>query len=497
MRMPGAPRIAEIDEAQIDRTLAADRLTLTFPPSLEALYEEETARKRSRSLAYRGLLGIAVYLLFLVTDYLLVPDVLDEAIVIRATVVGLGLRVFVLLLQSPPRFLREGITAATSTLAGFSQLYIMLISESAIRVGMHTAVALVIVFVAVVQRLYIGYATAACLALLAGHATAVLMLQELTWPLAVSLFMVSICMVGLALIGSWSLSREMRRSYLLDLKQRRANLYLAEMSLRDPLTSLENRRALDAVANAVTSTMAGGEDLAAVLLDIDHFKSFNDTQGHMAGDVALQRIADLLRASLRSDSDHAFRFGGEEFLLILPRTGLGQATRLAERLRQAIETEAIPNPHTEAGVLTASFGVAARRCESASCRGPADRKRRRRALRSQARGPQSRARLVPGGSQIEPCPSPRRDSTNSADRPRSRQATIIARRTEPHPEHDVRRLKIDCERRASCLVSSSACCRDGLLHSCSCAGFSPPISETSAPSSRERKRRGCPSPCCR
>lgn len=364
--MPGAPRLAEIDEAEIDRALAADRLTLRFPPSLEVLYEEETARKRSRSLAYRGLLGIAVYLLFLVTDYLLVPDVLNEAIVIRSAVVGFGLLVFVLLLQSPPRVLREGVAAAVSTLAGFSQLYIMLISESAIRGGMHSALALVIVFVAVVQRLYIGYATAACLALLAGHATAVIMLQELTWPLAASLFMVSICMVGLALIGSWSLSREIRRSYLLDLKQRRANLFLAEMSLRDPLTSLENRRALDAVANAVTSTMAGGEDLAAVLLDIDHFKSFNDTQGHMAGDSALQRIADLLRSSLRNDNDHAFRFGGEEFLLILPRTGLEQATTLAERLRQAIENEAIPNPNTEAGVLTASFGVAAMRCESAS-----------------------------------------------------------------------------------------------------------------------------------
>lgn len=364
--MPGAPRLAEIDEAEIDRALAADRLTLRFPPSLEVLYEEETARKRSRSLAYRGLLGIAVYLLFLVTDYLLVPDVLNEAIVIRSAVVGFGLLVFVLLLQSPPRVLREGVAAAVSTLAGFSQLYIMLISESAIRGGMHSALALVIVFVAVVQRLYIGYATAACLALLAGHATAVIMLQELTWPLAASLFMVSICMVGLALIGSWSLSREIRRSYLLDLKQRRANLFLAEMSLRDPLTSLENRRALDAVANAVTSTMAGGEDLAAVLLDIDHFKSFNDTQGHMAGDSALQRIADLLRSSLRNDNDHAFRFGGEEFLLILPRTGLEQATTLAERLRQAIENEAIPNPNTEAGVLTASLGVAAMRCESAS-----------------------------------------------------------------------------------------------------------------------------------
>ena len=364
--MPGAPRLAEIDEAEIDRALAADRLTLRFPPSLEVLYEEETARKRSRSLAYRGLLGIAVYLLFLVTDYLLVPDVLNEAIVIRSAVVGLGLLVFVLLLQSPPRVLREGVAAAVSTLAGFSQLYIMLISESVIRGGMHSALALVIVFVAVVQRLYIGYATAACLALLVGHATAVIMLQELTRPLEVSLFMVSICMVGLALIGSWSLSREIRRSYLLDLKQRRANLFLAEISLRDPLTSLENRRALDAVANAVTSTMAGGEDLAAVLLDIDHFKSFNDTQGHIAGDSALQRIADLLRSSLRNDNDHAFRFGGEEFLLILPRTGLEQATTLAERLRQAIETEAIPNPNTEAGVLTASFGVAAMRCESAS-----------------------------------------------------------------------------------------------------------------------------------
>jgi diguanylate cyclase (GGDEF)-like protein len=215
------------------------------------------------------------------------------------------------------------------------------------------------VFIAVVQRLYFSYAAIWCLVLLAGHTMAVFMMAELGRPLEISLFIVAFCMVGLALIGSWSLAHEKRHSYLLDLKQRRANIALAEMSLRDPLTSLENRRALEVVTGRVSGAAAGGGDLAAIMLDIDHFKMFNDTQGHLAGDSALQRIADLLRASLRNDNDHAIRFGGEEFLLILPGTRLDQATKLAERLRRQIEAEAIPNPRTAIGVLTASFGVAA------------------------------------------------------------------------------------------------------------------------------------------
>lgn len=350
--------VMAIDEAEIDRALTQRRISNTFPPALEALYEAETSRSRSRSLARVGLLGMLVYAPFLAMDWLLVPDILPLAILVRFSVLVLALVVYLIVLRSPPRIWREGLAGAICVVAGYSQLIIMLLSQSTDRDRIHYAVALIIVFIAVVQRLYLNYAIAACLLLLAGYSAAVIVLPEYTLPQMISLFMISSALVGLSLFGTWSLAHEVRHNYLIDLKRRRTNLALAEVSFQDPLTALENRRALDAVVLDAVSRPER-ERLAAILVDLDHFKQYNDTQGHAAGDVALKRVSALLKSSLRDGSDHAFRFGGEEFLLLLPRIGVAQAALLAERLRKRIEQEAIAHPAVPRGILTASFGVAA------------------------------------------------------------------------------------------------------------------------------------------
>jgi diguanylate cyclase (GGDEF)-like protein len=105
-----------------------------------------------------------------------------------------------------------------------------------------------------------------------------------------------------------------------------------------------------------------GDDVAVILADIDHFKDYNDTQGHLAGDVCLKRVAGIVQAELRTEGDMAFRFGGEEFLLLLPKADLSTAISVAERIRRALEEAGIPHPaRVPPGVVTASFGVAATR----------------------------------------------------------------------------------------------------------------------------------------
>jgi diguanylate cyclase (GGDEF)-like protein len=163
------------------------------------------------------------------------------------------------------------------------------------------------------------------------------------------------------LAAAWLLEREARQAYLLRLKERLLNTALDDMSRHDPMTGLENRRALDLAFGAIARDAHHGEDIAVVLLDIDHFKPYNDTLGHMAGDEALRRVAQELRAGLRAGTDRAFRFGGEEFLLLLRRTSLSEAVQLAERLRRRIEAAELPHPHGPGAVVTASFGVAAAR----------------------------------------------------------------------------------------------------------------------------------------
>ena len=95
------------------------------------------------------------------------------------------------------------------------------------------------------------------------------------------------------------------------------------------------------------------------MIDVDYFKSFNDSFGHVAGDDALRQVAEMLRNSCTRSSDMAARYGGEEFAIILPGTSSGGARLLAEKVRRAIEGLRIPHDQPKPGSsLSASIGVA-------------------------------------------------------------------------------------------------------------------------------------------
>ena len=97
------------------------------------------------------------------------------------------------------------------------------------------------------------------------------------------------------------------------------------------------------------------------MIDVDHFKFYNDSLGHQEGDVCLRRISGIIRSELRERGDMAFRFGGEEFLVLLHELDLPAAIAIGERVRQAVEAAAIPHPAEPTGrtVVTVSVGAAA------------------------------------------------------------------------------------------------------------------------------------------
>lgn len=118
------------------------------------------------------------------------------------------------------------------------------------------------------------------------------------------------------------------------LKER--NQRLEELSNTDPLTQLANRRQLMRVlVQEFQRSFRGGHPLSLVMIDIDHFKSINDTYGHQQGDEVLKVLAETLRSQLR-DYDLASRFGGEEFAMVLPETDPLHATQVAERIREVV-----------------------------------------------------------------------------------------------------------------------------------------------------------------
>jgi diguanylate cyclase len=105
----------------------------------------------------------------------------------------------------------------------------------------------------------------------------------------------------------------------------------------DALTGISNRRCFDANLNTLAGeAMNSGEELCLMLLDVDHFKKFNDTWGHQVGDEVLQFVALTMQQTVRGQ-DHAARYGGEEFAIILPNTPIEGAMKVGENLRQALE----------------------------------------------------------------------------------------------------------------------------------------------------------------
>lgn len=127
-----------------------------------------------------------------------------------------------------------------------------------------------------------------------------------------------------------------------------------ELAKVDPLTGLYNRRELDNLfRNLYLGAIDSNEPLSVIVADIDHFKSINDTYGHQEGDDVIVRFAGILRSCTRH-SDICSRWGGEEFVLLLPGTGLETAYEVAERIRKAAENCLKIGGH----LITCSFGVA-------------------------------------------------------------------------------------------------------------------------------------------
>ena len=126
-------------------------------------------------------------------------------------------------------------------------------------------------------------------------------------------------------------------------------------AMEDPLTGLRNRRGLHAHYERRIATLRIYEKASIIMCDIDHFKHVNDTYGHNAGDEVLKYVANLLQSSIRID-DGAFRWGGEEFILLLPHKSTQEAIVLAERLRSLIEESVITFEGTDIKI-TMSFGV--------------------------------------------------------------------------------------------------------------------------------------------
>lgn len=153
--------------------------------------------------------------------------------------------------------------------------------------------------------------------------------------------------------------RDMTERKRIELHLQELNTQLRQLSSTDSLTQVANRRHMQATLQREWQRCQRDHcPLALILLDVDHFKPYNDYYGHLQGDVALQQLAQILQESINRPGDLAARYGGEEFLLVLPSTHVEGATVIAQRIQSRLATLAIPHQVSPTSpLLSVSMGI--------------------------------------------------------------------------------------------------------------------------------------------
>ncbi|BDM81636.1 sensor domain-containing diguanylate cyclase [Acaryochloris marina] len=156
------------------------------------------------------------------------------------------------------------------------------------------------------------------------------------------------------------LQQEIEERHRAEAKLKQLNQQLQQLSRIDGLTSIHNRRSFDESLDKEWRRLRREQQpLSIILCDVDHFKQYNDTYGHQAGDTCLQEVALAIDKSVKRPADMVARYGGEEFVVLLPNTPLPGATHIAEMIRTAIEVLRIPHKTSSASdQVTLSLGVA-------------------------------------------------------------------------------------------------------------------------------------------
>lgn len=265
-----------------------------------------------------------------------------------------------LIREDSPKLFRESLVASIPVAIALQILTSFVLTASPDAAHYQYFVLLVVLFTTTVQRLPFRYAAIVCGIILACHAAAVMASPLMSWPIA-SVAVTTLAVTAyLTLLSNYYLERDGRRAYLHALRDRLRHQEAELASKHDPLTDLANRRYLAVRAAELWQKGDAASPVAVVMIDIDHFKAFNDHYGHVVGDACIKRVAACVRAELRSGDDLAVRYGGEELLVLLPKTEAGDAIRLAERIRRSIESLGIPHEgRGTVSTVTASCGVAA------------------------------------------------------------------------------------------------------------------------------------------
>ncbi|MGC4062752.1 MAG: GGDEF domain-containing protein [Aquabacterium sp.] len=352
--------------------------SLTFPSAEdEQLFTEERYMTWLRQSIVGGILALAFNNAFLLMDYLIGPDVFAVGLRIRlywctslcliAPLLGLATAKGYV---KPRRVLQEGFVVAGAALAALSILLVATLSPihgTLWGIFYHVGLAPVMVFGAVMTRLRFR-ASCVLIGLILVMHWITLALTPLAPHAPVASVMLSVFMPAVfVLMFSYAFERSERRRFAQKQRGRilRGQLQakraaLEQASFRDPLTDVVNRRGFTAFMDElVSSSDEGKRPYAVLLLDVDHFKRYNDGYGHLAGDECLCQVSRALTQATAHLPVMLARWGGEEFVVALPGVAGHDLRARGQQLCEAVRKAAIPHAHSPTGrTVSISVGVA-------------------------------------------------------------------------------------------------------------------------------------------
>ena len=346
-----AATIAEVDDA-----LARLMPRLGFSPVIEKAYLADYAASRSKFAPIWATVGILMYLYMLVDDYTLTPDMFSAHLIGRVCLFLPGALIGTYLVYRLRSALVYDLLALWVGVVGsLIPMSIASLSNSQhLFTYQNGNVAALMFFVIVLRPRFrvavtgIVLMTAIHLATmgLSGHFDALTYSSMVSFVLTSAVFMAS---------GSYFMAYLERRNFLTTLRGTLLHAELQRQSEHDELTRLLNRRSLRRISQQIWSNE--GRRVSAIMIDIDHFKRFNDVHGHLEGDGCIRTVCACISDRL-GDAGHAFRYGGEEILILMDGADRN-AGLLAEEIRKAIEDLRIRHRGLgDQGVVSASLGVA-------------------------------------------------------------------------------------------------------------------------------------------
>ncbi|MBT9370890.1 diguanylate cyclase [Rhizobium sp. CSW-27] len=352
----------------VEQHLAGPWWRLRFREPLESTYQNHIARQKWLQTNIGGGLCLLIFNTGLYLDYLANPEKIWLFVVLRVIVVTIPCALlFWFTRRIDNHRLRDGMVAAAMLLIGIV-FNIVMVMRGAPPPQVAFSLALLVVVTNIVLQLPLAMATATSMGVLA--VTGLFLVGFATVPLTAAphLALIFVAVTGIiTLVANSRLDKALRRLYLVLLREqlrgeevRRENRDLSTISYTDTLTGIANRRRLDeTMQRAWADAQTSEAPLALLIIDIDHFKRYNDTYGHPAGDACLKCVAEAVSGSIRSGRDLAARMGGEEFAVLLEDCDDDTARRVAERIHAALQdgTSSAATGHF-ADPVTVSIGLA-------------------------------------------------------------------------------------------------------------------------------------------